>query len=107
NHTLASSVRPKHYTFSLRDALPISERAIRRWLNKGEMPPDLLERIAKFLNVHPDYLSGVCNAEANQIKNAYLRSLFHSHLNLERSEVHTSELQSRFALVCRLLLLRQ
>ena len=36
-----------------------TEKTIRRCLDNGEMPPDLLNRIAKYLDVHPDYLSGV------------------------------------------------
>lgn len=36
-----------------------TEKTIRRCLDNGEMPPDLLNRIAKYLNVHPDYLSGL------------------------------------------------
>lgn len=33
-----------------------TEKTIRRCLDAGEMPPDLLDRIAKYLNVHPNYL---------------------------------------------------
>ena len=36
-----------------------TEKTIRRCLDAGEMPPDLLDRIAKYLDVHPNYLSGV------------------------------------------------
>ena len=37
-----------------------TEKTIRRCLNAEEMPPDLLDKISKYLNVHPDYLSGTC-----------------------------------------------
>lgn len=44
-----------------------TEKTIRRCLNIGEMPPDLLDRIAKYLNVHPDYLSGVYDAAKERL----------------------------------------
>ena len=40
------------------------------------MPPDLLERIARFLNVHPDYLAGIYDEKADRIENAYLRHMY-------------------------------
>ena len=33
------------------DEIERTEKTIRRYLDKGEMPPDLLDKIAKFLNV--------------------------------------------------------
>lgn len=66
------------------DEIERTEKTIRRYLDKGEMPPDLLNKIAKFLNVHPDYLSGVYDTKAGQIKNAYLRSLSKADINPEK-----------------------
>ncbi len=36
-----------------------TEKTIRRYLKKGIMPPDLIDSIAKYLDVHPDYLTGI------------------------------------------------
>ena len=61
-----------------------TEKTIRRCLNKGEMPSDLLDRIAKHLDIHPDYLSGVYCNKADQIEDAYLQSLYRSSHKLEK-----------------------
>lgn len=61
-----------------------TEKTIRRCLDTGEMPPDLLDRIAKYLNVHPDYLSGVYDDAADRIENKYLRSLSKSFIKPEK-----------------------
>ena len=66
------------------DEIERTEKTIRRYLDKGEMPPDLLDKIAKFLNVHPDYLSGVYDTKADRIENDYLRSLFQASINPEK-----------------------
>lgn len=61
-----------------------TEKTIRRCLEAGEMPPDLLDRIAKYLNVHPDYLSGVYDDEADRIEDKYLRTLSKSFIKPEK-----------------------
>lgn len=61
-----------------------TEKTIRRCLNIGEMPSDLLDRIAKYIDVHPDYLSGVYNNKADKIEDAYLQSIFRSFTKPER-----------------------
>ena len=61
-----------------------TEKTIRRCLDAGEMPPDLLDRIAKYLNVHPDYLSGVYDAKADRIEDEYLRALSKSAIKPEK-----------------------
>ena len=53
-----------------------TEKTIRRYLDEGKMPPDLLDRIARYLNVHPDYLSGAYDEKADRIEDEYLRHLF-------------------------------
>lgn len=68
------------------DAYPIiqrDERTIRRYLDKGEMPLDLLNRIAKYLNVHPDLLTGSLHEKADIVENEYLRELSKSFLTAE------------------------
>ncbi|MCD8367157.1 MAG: hypothetical protein LUC48_03930 [Clostridiales bacterium] len=61
-----------------------TEKTIRRCLDAGEMSPDLLNRIAKYLNVHPDYLSGKYDEQADRIEDSYLRAMFKSFINPER-----------------------
>ena len=61
-----------------------TEKTIRRCLDTGKMPPDLLDRIAKYLNVHPDYLSGVYDNDADNIEDKYLRALFKSFIKPEK-----------------------
>lgn len=61
-----------------------TEKTIRRCLDNGEMPPDLLDRIAKYLNVHPDYLSGVYDDEADRIEDKYLKDLSKSFIKPEK-----------------------
>ena len=51
-----------------------TEKTIRRSLKKGEMAPDLLVRIAKHLNVHPDYLAGVYAKSLASVENTYIFS---------------------------------
>lgn len=60
------------------DEIQRTEKTIRRCLDEGTMPPDLLDNIARHLDVHPDYLSGVYDLKADRIENAYLRFLFRS-----------------------------
>ena len=61
-----------------------TEKTIRRCLDTGKMPPDLLNRIAKYLNVHPDYLSGVYDNAADRIEDKYLRVLSKSFIKPEK-----------------------
>ncbi|MCL2336937.1 MAG: hypothetical protein FWC60_05915 [Firmicutes bacterium] len=61
-----------------------TEKTIRRCLDSGEMPPELLDKIAKYLDVHPDYLSGVYDAKADKIEDAFLRSLSRSFIKPEK-----------------------
>lgn len=61
-----------------------TEKTIRRCLNNGEMPPDLLNRIAKHLNVHPDYLSGVYDDKADRIEDDFLRTMYRSFIKPEK-----------------------
>lgn len=61
-----------------------TEKTIRRCLDEGEMPSDLLDNIAKYLDVHPDYLSGVYNQKADKIEYEYLRHLYRKSINPDK-----------------------
>ena len=61
-----------------------TEKTIRRCLDEGEMPSDLLDNIAKYLDVHPDYLSGVYNQKADKIEDEYLRHLYRKSINPDK-----------------------
>ena len=61
-----------------------TEKTIRRCLDEGEIPSDLLDNIAKYLDVHPDYLSGVYNQKADKIEDEYLRHLYRKSINPDK-----------------------
>lgn len=61
-----------------------TEKTIHRCLDNGEMPPDLLNRIAKYPNVHPDYLSGLYNNKADRIEDDFLRIMYRSSIKPEK-----------------------
>jgi hypothetical protein len=61
-----------------------TERTIRRYIQKGEMPKDLLDRIAKYLDVTPEYLSGVYDKDAGKIKNDVMRHRSKSKIKPEK-----------------------
>ena len=52
-----------------------NEKTIRRHLDAGKMPPDLLDRIGKFLNVHPEYLAGKQYLTVMKIDDDYTRKV--------------------------------
>src|SRR5437868_11953919 len=84
------------YTLSLHDALPILSPAIPR-----------KRRVTRALSPAPDDVAFAVEhrdveGDVRSLEN--LCSRVPSRLGNERSEEHTSELQSRFDLVCRLLL---
>jgi hypothetical protein len=66
------------------DEIERTEKTIRRCLDSGKIPPDLLDKIAKFLDVHPDYLAGAYDRQANKIEDAYLRALSRSFIKPEK-----------------------
>src|SRR3712207_8018841 len=80
------------YTLSLHDALPIFFGQARRGLSDEEKMKALHLLIDK---LSPDF---------KQIGDKYAHGSFHRVEIIRRSEEHTSELQSRQYLVCRLLL---
>lgn len=66
------------------DEIQRTEKTIRRCLDEGAMTPDLLDNIAKYLNIHPDYLSGVYDQNADKIEDSYLNFLFRSSIKPEK-----------------------
>lgn len=56
-----------------------SERTLRRSINSGHMRPQYIDRIAKYLDVHPMFLSGELHKKADlfpdEMKQWYLNSL--------------------------------
>lgn len=60
-----------------------TEKTIRNCLNHGKMPEELLDNIARYLKVHPDYLSGVEDEKANKIEDPFMKKMFLSHLKSE------------------------
>src|SRR5690606_41062833 len=95
---------PEIYTLSLHDALPIFKPV--------PLNP-LLEQIGQLLELHWHHASAapqpelIASTAAPPVTRQQLRGLAdigHRKGLLERSEEHTSELQSRENLVCRLLL---
>lgn len=61
-----------------------TEKTIRRCLKSGKMPPELLDNIAKYLNVHPDFLSGIYDEKADKIEDAFLRRMYKRSINPQR-----------------------
>src|SRR5207249_11598792 len=87
------------YTLSLHDALPISPALLARVVDLLDKVP-MEERDTKG-DVYEYMLGKIATAG----QNGQFRTPRHIiRMMVERSEEHTSELQSRFDLVCRLLL---
>src|SRR5207249_9903460 len=84
---------PQTYTLSLHDALPISKADTTRSL-------DQLEHVTE---IGP-FLQSALELSPNTTITAGIRYDWVKFAVQDRSEEHTSELQSRFDLVCRLLL---
>lgn len=61
-----------------------TEKTIRLCLQNGEMPPDLLDNIARYLNVDPDYLAGVYDERANREESIIVQKWLKQILTPER-----------------------
>lgn len=61
-----------------------TEKTIRRCLKSGQMPPELLNNIARYLNIHPDYLSGVYDEKADKIEDSFLRQMYKRSITPEK-----------------------
>lgn len=81
-----------------------TEKTIRVCLDSGEMSPDLLDNIAKYLNIHPDYISGIYDQQAEKIEDDYLRMLFlkqirpenYPYLLKEKNDILTPQAYNKF-----------
>src|SRR5699024_12483821 len=85
---------PHIYTLSLHDALPISASSTSRWRSTSWPPSKDPSRSS----------SSGCRSSPRPTRRAPATTTGCSSTPSGRSEEHTSELQSRFDLVCRLLL---
>src|SRR5207248_5959875 len=92
-------------TLSLHDALPICARESRASDRRGGQPQHV-ERCARpaFLALRRAGGSGARTGDPSRARAGSLRQPVGEGIQLERSEEHTSELQSPYDLVCRLLL---
>src|SRR5699024_12409173 len=93
---------PTHYTLSLHDALPIYNDILITW----DCPfcPSI-RRFCLAITFHSSQIQAFAEAVLPGLKRAgKIRHGAPDSHKLPRSEEHTSELQSRFDLVCRLLL---
>ena len=61
-----------------------TEKQIRRYLNAGEMPVDVLYNIGKYLNVDPKFISGRIHSEINQISDEHVKRTLYNQLSLEK-----------------------
>lgn len=60
-----------------------TEKTLRRWIRRGEIPPDLLDAIGKELNVDPKFISGELDRIAEEMeedsaKLSALKAQFHA-----------------------------
>ena len=61
-----------------------SEKTIRRALIDGQISPELLDDIAQYLDVDPEYLSGKYHRNAEKYEDQYIRALALYNLKAER-----------------------
>ena len=72
-------IREKGYTverLGMQPQVNRSGKTIQRCLVTGEMPPELLNRIARFLDVDPSYLAGDYDRRFEDIKDMLVGPLF-------------------------------
>ena len=60
-----------------------TEKTLRRWIRRGEIPPDLLDAIGKELNVDPKFISGELDRIAEKLEDnpanlSALKAQFHA-----------------------------
>ncbi len=65
------------------DLIQRTERQIRRYLDDGKMPADVLDSIARYLNVAPKYLSGELHKQAHLYDDEIIRELAIASLSIE------------------------
>ena len=59
------------------------EKTIRRCLHNGEIPPALLDRIGRYLDVHPDFLSGTYDKPLERIDDETIRMRISAQIRVE------------------------
>src|SRR5205085_8709844 len=91
------------YTLSLHDALPISSASGRSGKSFARSSPNCASRCTRFSATQVAERPLLSEAQVQIFPCASPRSMARS-TSFERSEEHTSELQSQSNLVCRLLL---
>lgn len=60
------------------------EKTIRRWKAKGTIPPDILDRIGRYLDVDPAYISGEYDRQFERIPNEETRCVLKAGLKPEK-----------------------
>ncbi|MDD7772393.1 MAG: hypothetical protein PT958_06515 [Firmicutes bacterium] len=70
------------------------EKTIRRYLHDGEIPPALLDRIGKYLDVHPDFLSGTYDRPVEHIEDETVRRVIKSQICVEDHPYFVKEQES-------------
>lgn len=61
-----------------------TERQIRRCLNDEEMPFEVLDGIAQYLNVDPEFLSGVFHEQVNKLHDENIKEVLFGQLTPEK-----------------------
>lgn len=79
-HLRGSSIR------KLNDAYGFgwSSKSVERGLRDGEVSPELLDALGRYLNVEPDYLSGKYHRECEKVKNPIVRDVWLNSLKAEK-----------------------
>ena len=67
------------------------EKTIRRCLHNGEIPPALLDRIGRYLDVHPDFLSGTYDRPIERIQDETVRMMLKAQIRVEDHPYFTKE----------------
>ncbi len=78
------------------DQIGRTEKTIRRYLQKGEIPPDLLDKIGKFLDVEPDYIAGKYDRNLDKMKDEHLRSILRSQLKVDKFPYLMKQQEARY-----------
>ena len=61
-----------------------SSKSVERGLRDGEVSPDLLDALGRYLNVEPDYLAGKYHRECEKVKDPFIREIWIRSLKAEK-----------------------
>ena len=53
-------------TLAAHESINRSQKTLLRWIDRGEMPLDLLDAVSRVLNVDPEYISGTYDRKAEE-----------------------------------------